>query len=120
MSISLGGNFLKNFAFFSENNLYHGKNMVEILRGKCYNIYYHDKNHIKYGLTHGGYMMERTSKPCGRPSGRTKTAKIEVTIEPEIKDEFMDLLSAQGKKASVEIGAWIREYIKESKRGQIQ
>ena len=28
---------------------------------------------------------------CGRPAGRKKTAKIEVLIEPEIKEEFMRL-----------------------------
>ena len=93
--------------------------MVEIFIISCYTLFCHDKNHILYGFVHGGYTMERTSKPCGRPSGRTKTAKIEVTIEPEIKDEFMDILSAQGKKASVEIGSWIREYIKESKKEQM-
>lgn len=63
--------------------------------------------------------MERTPKPCGRPSGRLKTAKIEVSIEPEIKDEFMAILVSQGKKASVEICSWIRDYIKEAKKGQI-
>lgn len=59
--------------------------------------------------------MENSPKPCGRPSGRMKTAKIEITIEPEIKAEFMELLRAEGKMASVEIGMWIREYIKQSK-----
>lgn len=62
--------------------------------------------------------MEKTTKPCGRPSGRMKTAKIEIAIEPEIKAEFMDLLRSEGKMASVEIGLWIREYIKQSKKEQ--
>ena len=26
---------------------------------------------------------------CGRPAGRIKTAKIEISIEPTVKDEFM-------------------------------
>ena len=56
--------------------------------------------------------MEKESRPCGRPSGRMKTAKIEIAIEPDIKQAFMDALRVEGKKASVEIGAWIREYIK--------
>jgi len=56
--------------------------------------------------------MEKEIKNCGRPSGRMKTAKIEVAIEPEIKDAFMDKLRKEGKKASAEIGIWIREYIK--------
>ena len=56
--------------------------------------------------------MEKESRPCGRPSGRMKTAKIEIAIEPDIKQAFMDALRVEGKKASVESGAWIREYIK--------
>lgn len=51
---------------------------------------------------------------CGRPAGRKKTAKIEVLIEPEIKEEFMRIISSEGKTASAEIGAWIRKYIKSS------
>lgn len=56
-----------------------------------------------------------SNKKSGRPTGRMKTAKIEIAIEPEIKDEFMKLLRIEGKKASIEIGLWIREYIKERK-----
>ena len=37
--------------------------------------------------------MEKQIKTCGRPTGRVKTAKIEVTIEPEIKDAFMEKLA---------------------------
>lgn len=51
----------------------------------------------------------------GRPAGRIKTAKIEIAIEPEIKDEFMEIIRSEGKKASIEIGVWIREYIKNHK-----
>ncbi len=57
--------------------------------------------------------MEKQSN-CGRPAGRKKTSKIEVTIEPEVKEAFMELLHNEGKTASVEIGRWIREYIKEN------
>ena len=56
-----------------------------------------------------------SNKISGRPTGRMKTAKIEIAIEPEIKDEFMKLLRSEGKKASIEIGLWIREDIKERK-----
>lgn len=57
-------------------------------------------------------------KAYGRPKGRMKTAKIEIAIEPKIKDEFMTLLRQEGKKASSEIGVWIREYIKNRKEQQ--
>ena len=43
---------------------------------------------------------------CGRPAGRIKTAKIEISIEPTVKT------------ASVEIGLWTREYIKNNKLGE--
>ncbi|MBE5993284.1 MAG: antitoxin [Paenibacillaceae bacterium] len=52
---------------------------------------------------------------CGRPAGRIKTAKIEISIEPAVKEEFMSLLRNEGKTASVEIGLWIRDYIKNSR-----
>lgn len=56
-----------------------------------------------------------SEKIYGRPAGRVKTAKIEIAIEPDIKEEFMELLRQEGKKASSEIGVWIREYIKNRK-----
>ncbi len=56
-----------------------------------------------------------SEKTYGRPAGRVKTAKIEIAIEPDIKEEFMELLRQEGKKASSEIGVWIREYIKNRK-----
>ncbi len=57
--------------------------------------------------------MSVNTKACpGRPPGRKKTAKIEIVIEPEIKDQFMQLIHKEGKSASVEICTWIREYIK--------
>lgn len=58
--------------------------------------------------------MEKQSN-CGRPLGRKKTSKIEVSIEPNVKAEFMRLLSKDGKAASVEIGQWIRDYIRKYK-----
>lgn len=65
--------------------------------------------------------MNNKNKSCGgRPAGRVKIAKIEITIEPEIKDEFMEILRSEGKKASSEIGVWIREYIKKSKMEDAQ
>ncbi|MBP3805242.1 MAG: antitoxin [Oribacterium sp.] len=59
--------------------------------------------------------MSSENKACGRPCGRVKTAKIEVSIEPEIKAAFMEKLRSEGKKASTEIGMWIREYLKDNK-----
>ena len=60
-------------------------------------------------------MINKKKNNCGRPAGRRKTAKIEISIEPAVKDEFMALLRNEGKTASVEIGLWIREYIKNNK-----
>lgn len=58
--------------------------------------------------------MKQTSSPCGRPAGRKKTAKIEVVLEPAVKEEFMKKIAEEGKTASVEIGSWIRRYIRET------
>lgn len=51
----------------------------------------------------------------GRPPGRKKTSKIEVSLEPEVKSEFMKLIHENGGNASVVIGQWISEYIKENR-----
>ena len=64
--------------------------------------------------------MNNDIKTVGRPSGRVKTAKIEVSIEPDIKDAFMEKLSSEGKKASTEIGLWIREYVKSNQEGSMK
>ena len=56
----------------------------------------------------------------GRPKGRKKTSKIEVSIEPYIKEEFMKLLTAEGMTASGQICNWIREYIKGHEEGSVQ
>ena len=56
--------------------------------------------------------MDKTTQRYGRPAGRKKTAKIEVMLEPEIKEEFMRLIADEGKTASVEICSWIRSYIR--------
>lgn len=60
-------------------------------------------------------MTGKKNSNCGRPAGRKKTAKIEISIEPMVKDEFMDLLHNEGKSASVEIGLWIRDYIRNNR-----
>ena len=36
-------------------------------------------------------MTGKKNSNCGRPAGRKKTAKIEISIEPMVKDEFMEL-----------------------------
>ena len=60
--------------------------------------------------------MQSNTNKGGRPTGRIKTAKIEISIEPSVKDEFMNILHSEGKSASVEIGEWIKDYISNSKK----
>lgn len=55
----------------------------------------------------------------GRPRGRKKISKIDVSIEPEIKEQFMNLLSREGKTASGQICNWIRDYIKKNKLEEV-
>lgn len=59
---------------------------------------------------------EKETKNIGRPAGRRKTAKIEISIEPEIKDEFMTICYNEGKTASTQIYQYIRAYIKKYKK----
>lgn len=56
--------------------------------------------------------MSSISNKGGRPRGRKKTSKIEILLEPEVKNQFMECLKSEGKCASIEIGNWIREYIR--------
>lgn len=58
-------------------------------------------------------MNEKKCHSGGRPAGKRKTAKIEISIEPEIKKAFMELIHEEGKSASVEICTWIRQYIQQ-------
>lgn len=60
-------------------------------------------------------MTKYETKSCGRPAGRKKTAKIEIAIEPEIKDMFMDMCHREGISASIKIYQYIRELIKQNK-----
>ena len=58
---------------------------------------------------------KKENKTCGRPAGRRKTAKIEIAIEPEIKEAFMDICYEAGTSASTQLYQYIREYIKKHK-----
>ena len=49
----------------------------------------------------------------GRPKGKKKTAKIEITIEPSIKEAFMKSLHENNQYASVVLREWIVDYINE-------
>jgi len=57
-------------------------------------------------------------RSCGRPAGRRKTAKIEIAIEPEVKDEFMSICYEEGTSASTQIYQYIREFIKLYREGK--
>ena len=60
--------------------------------------------------------MDKNIKQCGRPAGRKKTAKIEIAIEPEIKDIYMEICGEEGMTASAHLYKYIREFIKERQR----
>ena len=61
---------------------------------------------------------DKEMKACGRPAGRRKTAKIEIAIEPEVKEAFMAICYEEGKNASTQLYQYIREYIKTYKEEQ--
>lgn len=52
-----------------------------------------------------------SSKKRGRPAGKIKTSKIEITLEPEIKEQFMQITHENNSYCSVLIREWIIEYI---------
>lgn len=62
--------------------------------------------------------MEILSNKGGRPSGRIKTAKIEIRLEPTLKDEFMNQMRMEGKSASVVLGEWIKNYLISCKKDE--
>lgn len=53
-------------------------------------------------------MTNNKKNNGGRLAGRKKTAKISISIEPNVKEEFMSLLREQRKTTSVEIGLILR------------
>ena len=54
--------------------------------------------------------MKKNAK-SGRPCGKIKTDKIEVCLNPTVKNKFMQLLKKEGKQASPEICNMIIDYI---------
>lgn len=63
-----------------------------------------------------GEITLKNKKKIGRPSGKIKTAKIEITIEPEIKEKFMEKVHSNNKQASVVLRKWIMDYLESSDR----
>ena len=61
-------------------------------------------------------MIILKKKRPGRPSGKVKTAKIEVAIEPKIKDTFMETLEDKDIQASVLLREWIINYIEDQNK----
>lgn len=59
--------------------------------------------------------MEKQSN-CGRPAGRKKTSKIEVSIEPEVKEVFMQLLHQDGKQHLLRLGVGLENILKRTWR----
>lgn len=60
-----------------------------------------------------------TESRCGRPPGKRKTAKIEIALEPEIKNEFMTICYEEGCSASTQLYQYIREFIKTHKKERL-
>lgn len=52
----------------------------------------------------------------GRPRGKVKTSKIEVVLEPNLKNEFMNILQEENKYCSIVIREWIVDYVAEKKK----
>lgn len=57
-----------------------------------------------------------SSKKRGRPAGKVKTSKIEITLEPKIKEQFMQIAHENNNYCSVLIREWIIDYIARNKK----
>lgn len=51
----------------------------------------------------------------GRPKGAKKTSKIQIMIEPEIKEEFTRIAESNGSNVSMKIHEFIFKYIRENR-----
>lgn len=52
----------------------------------------------------------------GRPRGKTKTSRLEIMINPEMKEEFKYFTELNGTNPSVKVCEMIARYITENKR----
>lgn len=55
-------------------------------------------------------------KKRGRPAGKVKTSKIEITVEPELKNDFMSIVHENNQYCSVLIREWMIEYVTRNKK----
>ncbi|WP_221887528.1 hypothetical protein [Psychrobacillus soli] len=55
------------------------------------------------------YLM--VNRKRGRPSGKIKTSKIEIIVEPDLKEQFMTLVHSNNQYCSILIREWIIDYI---------
>ena len=53
-------------------------------------------------------------KKIGRPKGQNKTSRLEIMINPEIKEKFVKLTKIIGSNPSVKINEMIIKYITEN------
>ncbi|QFF97573.1 antitoxin [Psychrobacillus glaciei] len=57
-----------------------------------------------------------SNKKRGRPAGKIKTSKIEITVEPKLKEEFMAIVHGNNQYCSILIREWIIDYIDRNKK----
>lgn len=55
-------------------------------------------------------------KKRGRPAGKVKTSKIEITVEPELKNDFMSIVHEKNQYCSVLIREWMIDYVTRNKK----
>lgn len=53
-------------------------------------------------------------KKIGRPKGQNKTSRLEIMINPKIKEKFVKLTKSMGSNPSVKINEMIIKYITEN------
>ena len=53
-------------------------------------------------------------KKIGRPKGQNKTSRLEIMINPDIKEKFVNITKKMGSNPSVKINEMIIKFISEN------
>lgn len=53
-------------------------------------------------------------KKIGRPKGQNKTSRLEIMINPDIKNKFVKITKSMGSNPSVKINEMIIKFISEN------
>jgi len=71
----------------------------------CYTIY--------------GDNMKKIKSNVGRPNIKNKTDRLQIMINPKMKDEFKKVTESKGSNVSVKICELIADYLENNRKEQV-